>query len=103
MLLIKLILARITYSIAGFTLPDREYFSLRRGFPDQERKIPGNHEMSEVFLARKKHYQCHPGFPAENGDRSLIFLTVYLDADHFSSLANTQSARRDKILSPSGL
>jgi hypothetical protein len=54
--------------------------------------------MSEVFLARKKHYQCHPGSPAENGDRSLICLTVYLDAKplKFSSYSISQN-RQDPV------
>jgi hypothetical protein len=44
--------------------------ALANFFPDQERKIPGNPEIPEVFPGL-------PGFPAGDGDYSLTFVTVY--------------------------
>jgi hypothetical protein len=37
------------------------------GFPDQERKIPGNLEIPEVFSARKS-LKSQPGFPVGDSD-----------------------------------
>jgi hypothetical protein len=49
----KLFLDWNTSVLDGFTLPDREYFFLMRGFPYQERKIPRNPETPEVFPVMK--------------------------------------------------
>jgi hypothetical protein len=46
-------------------------FALGVFFPNQKRKIPGNHEMT-----RKSLIMHIPGFPAGDGDHSLTFLTV---------------------------
>jgi hypothetical protein len=51
MSLIKLFLAGNTSALSGF-------------FPDHERKIPGNRDIPEVFLARKSFISGITGFPA---------------------------------------
>jgi hypothetical protein len=46
-------------------------------FPDQERKIPGNPEIPEVFPGQEvSNISDIPGFPGGDGDHSLTFLTV---------------------------
>jgi hypothetical protein len=43
-------------------------------FPDQEKKIPENPEIPEVFPVRKSLIiDIHAGFPAGDGDHSLTF------------------------------
>ncbi len=46
-------------------------------FPDQERNIPGNPEIPEVFPDQEvSNISDIPGFPGGDGDHSLTFLTV---------------------------
>jgi hypothetical protein len=52
-----------------------EYFCLKDFFPDQERKIPGNPEFPEVFLARKSLISDILGFSAADGDYFVTFLS----------------------------
>jgi hypothetical protein len=65
MRLIKLFLAWNTSALGVF-------------FPDQERKIPGNPEISEVFPTRKGLISNIPLFPSWERDHSMKFLTVYV-------------------------
>jgi hypothetical protein len=58
MSLIKLFLAGDNFALGVF-------------FPNQKRKIPGNHEM-----VRKSLIMHIPGFPAGDGNYSLAFSTV---------------------------
>jgi hypothetical protein len=45
-------------------------------FPDQKRKIPGNHEMPEVFPATKSLISDITGFPNGDGGSLINFFNV---------------------------
>jgi hypothetical protein len=70
--ILKLNISKITLFPAGSTSAFGEHF------PDHERNIPGNPEISEVFLARLSLISDILGYWLPSGrDHSITFLTVY--------------------------
>jgi hypothetical protein len=75
------------YSALGkYTLTDKEHFCLLGGFfPVQNRKIPGFLKFNKYYWPGRVEGAVASRIPADDGDHSLSFLTVYPSFWYLSS------------------